>query len=126
MRVLLLFTYGVSLKMWDDLGIISREISLYKKLSERNINFKFLTYGNNIDLKYKDLLNGIEVLPLHNLIKSKNLISRLFKSVLIPLKLRNVFKNIDIIKTNQVEGSWIGIIAKILFRKKLIMFETFF
>ena len=128
MRVLLLFTYGVSLKMWDDLGIINREISIYKKLSERNINFKFLTYGNNLDLKYKDLLNDIEVIPIQNLIVSKNLILKLFKSVLIPLKLRNVFKNIDIIKTNQVEGSWIGLIAKILFRKKLIIragFEWF-
>ncbi|GAH74296.1 unnamed protein product, partial [marine sediment metagenome] len=50
MRVLLTFTYGVSLNDWNDRGIITREISLYKKLNENNKNkFHFLTFGTNND-----------------------------------------------------------------------------
>ncbi|MFX1384033.1 MAG: glycosyltransferase family 4 protein [Promethearchaeota archaeon] len=119
--MLLLFTYGVSLKKWEEWGIITREISLYKQLSNKNVKYKFLTYGNDSDLKYQELLGDIEIIPTQNLIKSKNLILRLFKSFLLPFKLKKIFKSIDIIKTNQVEGCWVGLIAKIFFRKKIII-----
>ena len=57
MRVLLTFTYGVSLNDWNDKGIITREISLYKKLIENNKNkFHFLTFGTDNDFKHSDLL----------------------------------------------------------------------
>ena len=121
MKILLLFTYGISLKRWDKKGILKREITLYQKLMEKGIEFKFLTHGDYQDLEYKSLLNKIDIFPVANLIKSKNRAFRFLKSMILPFILKDMFKDVDIIKTNQVDGSWIGIIAKILYRKKLIV-----
>ena len=65
MQVTLFFTYDTSLKEWDSAGILSREISIYKKLhNENNIKFNFITYGNAEDLKI-DIGEGIKVYPLY-------------------------------------------------------------
>ncbi len=121
MNVLLLFSYGISLKDWHNLGILEREILLYKRLSEKGIHFNFLTYGTKEDLKYMHLLKNLQIYPVENLVKSKFVLVRFLKSVFLPFKLKNIFKNVDIIKTNQVEGAWVGLLAKIFFRKILIV-----
>lgn len=121
MKILLLFSYGISLQYWNNIGIIDREISLYKKLLEKGLEFEFLTYGNEQDLKFKHLLQKIEIIPILNRVKSKNSILMLLKSLFLPLTIKNVFKNINIIKTNQVNGCWIGILTKVLYHKKLII-----
>ena len=121
MNLLFLFTYNVSLQQWDDLGLLEREISLYNQLSKKGINFKFLTYGDNKDLKFNSTLGKISILPIYNHIKSKSSILMLLKSLFLAFKLKKFFKNIDIIKTNQISGCWIGILAKILYNKKLIV-----
>ncbi len=121
MKVLLLFTFGVSLKQWDKIGILEREITLYKKLKEKDIKFKFLTYGTNEEFHYSEKLKDIDIIPIHNLIKSRISILKVLKSILIPLKLKNLFKDIDIIKTNQVEGWWVALLAKLLYKKKIII-----
>ena len=120
-RILLLFTYGVSLSIWNKMGIISREISLYKALCEKNVEYSFLTYGSDDDKKYLNILNGIEIIPIKKHLKSKIPKFHYVKSIYLPLKLRNIFKKIDIIKTNQIIGSWFALTIKILFRKKLII-----
>ncbi len=121
MNVLLLFSYGISLKGWHNLGILEREILLYKRLSEKGIHFNFLTYGTKEDLKYMHLLKNLRIYPIENLVKSKFVLIKFLKSVFLPFKLKNIFKNVDIIKTNQVEGAWVGFLAKIFFRKILII-----
>ena len=121
MKVLLLSTYGVSLKLWEKLGLIDREISLYKQLLNKGVEFKLLTYGDNKDLEYNHLLNNISILPINKYINSRSSILSLFKSFLIPIKLKGVFKEIDIIKTNQVDGWWIALLAKFLYKKKIII-----
>jgi glycosyltransferase involved in cell wall biosynthesis len=125
MKVLLTFTHDVSLEKWESDGIIYREVSLYKELSKKNVDVSFLTYGTNEDLKYSDLLGDIKVYPVFNYIKSKSWVLQLIKSLFIPLKLKNVIKEIDIIKTNQINGSWISCISKILFKKRIIIRSGF-
>ncbi|MFX1256859.1 MAG: glycosyltransferase family 4 protein [Promethearchaeota archaeon] len=100
---------------------MSREISLYKKLLKYGVEITFLTYGDESDFNYSDLLKGIRIVPILGMIKSKIPKFKFIKSLFLPFKLKKIFRNIDIIKTNQVEGSWIGCIAKILYRKKLIV-----
>ena len=121
MKLLLTFTYNVSLDLWYKSGVLSREISLYKKLSEKNVEILFLTFGTEKDLSCPVLDGVIKIIPINNLIKAKNPILKFLKSLLLPLKLKKIFKDIDIIKTNQIEGSWIGCIGKILYRKKFIV-----
>ena len=58
MRVLVVFTYGYSLKTWNESGTLERELSIYTELQKNyGIEFTFLTYGDNSDLQIviKDL-----------------------------------------------------------------------
>ena len=32
MNVLLIFTYGISLKIWEETGLLNREVTLYERL----------------------------------------------------------------------------------------------
>ncbi len=64
MQVLVTFTYNISLKRWYDTGLFFREITLYKELSKKNINFSFLTYGNDSEYKYAKFLEDIQIIPI--------------------------------------------------------------
>ena len=121
MKILLLFTYNRSLEIWDRIGIFNREVALYKLLLKRNVEITFLTYGGKSDLRYCSSLSDINILPINNLIRSSNRWIRFLKSLLLAFKLRKELKSVDIIKSNQLEGSWVAWIGKIFYRKKLII-----
>jgi len=118
MNVLITFTYGVTLEQWYNSGIIFRELELYKRLTQKNVNFNLLTYGDHKDLNYPEVLGTIKVFPVGKYLTSK--FSK-FQSLLLPLRLNQLFKGIDIIKTNQMEGSLIACVGKLLYGKKLII-----
>lgn len=121
LKLLLLFTYKVSLHQWKKAGYLSRELNYYQKLSQRNIEIKFLTYGDDKDLTYSKETGKIKIIPCYNYISSKIPIINFIKSFLLPFKLKHIFNDVDLIKTVQVNGSWVGIIAKILYKKRLII-----
>jgi len=122
MNVILLFTYNVSLKNWHDTGILPRELLIYKILKKQHdIHYSLITYGDHSDLNFYDDLGGISIIPIKNLITSKIKFLTLFKSFFLPIKLKKLFKNSHIIKSNQIVGSWVAILAKILYRKKIIV-----
>ena len=117
MNVILFFTYGISLKDWESSGLLSREIKFYKELSKKyNIKFTFVTYGNSDDLKFVNLIEDLEIIPIYELIKySKNKYLRFLKSIILPFYLKkNISNDFKIIKTNQLNGSWVPIIFKII------------
>jgi len=114
MNVLLVFTYGYSLKTWEEGGVLSREISIYEELSKKhNINFKFLTFGNEGDLEIQNKIN-FEVIPIYSFInKSKYKFINYLNSFFIPFRLKKeIGNNYDLIKQHQLLGSWISIILK--------------
>ena len=122
MNVALFFTYGVSLKQWLDSGLLEREIEIYKKISSNSsIKFTFITYGEEDDKYILNNLNNIQVFPLGGYFKNKNKFYYFVKSFLVPFKIKHKLKNIDIFKTNQLMGSWIPIILKLLIKKPLIV-----
>lgn len=116
MKLGLFFTTGVSLKTWEKVGIIDREIRPYQELAKYFDEILLFTYGDKDDLKYKNLLLGnINILP-----KKKN-IPNLIYSLLLPFLYRKELKKIDVLKTNQMIGSWSAVIAKMFFKKKLVV-----
>lgn len=121
MNIAIIFTYDVSLQDWKELGILNREIAIYKKLSdEHDISFTFVTYGNDLDLKILNHKN-FKVVPIYSYIpRYKNKFIRLIYSFLIPLKIQNYLKNIEIIKTNQLNGSWVALILSRLLKVPII------
>jgi len=122
-NVLVVFTYGYSLKTWDDSGTLSREISIYERLNKDfGINFTFLTFGGENDKKYKFEDIGIKVLPIYTMLKQKNSkFLNYFYSFFIPLLIRNELKTIDLVKQNQLLGSWISLIIKFLYKKPVFI-----
>tara|TARA_B100001287_G_C22686114_1_gene533747 strand:+ start:310 stop:1437 length:1128 start_codon:yes stop_codon:yes gene_type:complete len=122
-NVLVIFTYGYSFKTWEDSGTTSREISLYKKLhDDYNINFIFLTFGGKEDEEFDYEDCGIKILPIYTRIKFYN--SKLinyFTSFFIPFYLKKDLENIDVVKQNQLLGSWVALIIKLLYKKPIFI-----
>lgn len=116
MKLALFFTKGVSLKTWEEVGNLNREIKPYQELAEYFNEIFFLTYGGKDDLRYQDFLpENIKILP------NKQKIPSLIYSFLLPFLYQKELRKADIFKTNQMFGSWTTIIAKFLFQKKLII-----
>jgi len=130
MNVALFFTYDISLQKWSELDILEREIKLYNKISNDNVKYTFVTYGNYSDYEFSNNLKNIEIIPIYSHIKKhKNRLIRFLLSITIPFRIKKKLKHIDILKTNQLMGSWIPIILKFLLRKKLIIrtgYDLFF
>jgi hypothetical protein len=86
MRIILIFTYGISLKTWHDTGIYEREMLFYQKLEEKyNISFTFLTYGDSSDENYFQGFSNSKVLPVYAFTKKSRFKKiNLIKSFFIP------------------------------------------
>lgn len=112
----LFFTAGVSLKTWYDIGSIDREVALYNELSKYFKHIYFFTYGGIEDLKFKSYLAAnITIIP------KKCISNSLLYSFMIPFIHRRTLKDVDILKTNQMWGSWSAVLTKLIYRKKLVV-----
>ena len=123
MHVILIFTYGISLKAWDDSGILKREIEIYKRLSkDEKIRFTFVTFGDIEDQKYSELFDNLTILPIYKYInKSKSRILDVIKTAFIAGKVKNILPKKAIIKTNQLNGAWVGIYMKFIMKYPLYL-----
>lgn len=116
----LFFTTGVSLKLWHEIGMIDREVAIYNELSKHFKHIYFFTYGGEEDLGFKDYLaDNITVLPRKYL--PGNIWYSPLYSLLMPFIYFKIFRKVDILKTNQMSGSWAAVLAKIIYRKRLLV-----
>jgi len=126
MKILLVFTFNTSLKIWHEQGILNRELKVYRDLVD-NFGYKItlLTYGNKSDiniLKEYELEDYFEILPIYsNTNKSNFKIINIFKSIKYTLKIYRNNNYFNIVKTNQLYGSWVAIFYKLLTKNKLII-----
>ena len=124
----LFFTRGISLKRWIDSGLFEREKQLYECHLKTGYCKKiyWLTYGSNDyalaqSLKEKgELHSGIIICQMPAIFNISKIGSWLY-SFVMPLMHYKEICNSDIIKTNQIDGSWGAVIGKLLFRKTLIV-----
>jgi len=122
LKLCLFFTYGVSLKTWDESGIFESEVLLYKELLKLGVEVSFFTYGDESDLNYTGQLSGIKIIPAYtSLNKKKNSKLRFLNSFFLAFKFKKEFSRYDILKTNQMWGAWVPLVAKWLTGKKLIV-----
>ena len=112
----LFMTRGVSLEKWDKIGSLGREIKPYQKLAEFFKEVYIFTYGEQVDTRY------LKVFPenVHIVCKPKFLPSTVY-SFLLPFIHGSKLGNIDILKTNQMDGSWSAVISKKLYNNKLVV-----
>ena len=84
--VTVFFTYGVFIKTWHESGFLSREISYYQALQEKGIEIQFLTYGDESDYEFNDILGDIKIVPVYmTLRKSRYKIVSFLRSLCIPI-----------------------------------------
>lgn len=60
-RLILFFTQGLSLAIWDRLGMFEREVALYRALVPHLGGITFVTYGDKRELEYASRLPGIDI-----------------------------------------------------------------
>lgn len=122
MNLLLCFSFNVALKDWFEKGFLDREINYYENLSLRSgINITFLTYGDDLDFNYLPSNSKINVIPIFSKKKrSKYKIINFFRSISYLIQNKDLFAKYDLFKTNQNYGSWLGVLLKIIHKKKLI------
>ncbi len=121
MHIIVFFTYGVSLKLWNDTGLLDRELLVYRRFVKNGYKITLFTYGGKEDLEFKDFLSEIRIVPAY--IKAKrhnNKMLRFLFSFTLPFIFKDFFKSADIFKTNQMLGSWVPVIGKLLYKKKLV------
>ena len=117
-KLVVFFTRGMSLDGWQRAGILDREMALYHGLSADVDRFAFVTYGGVEELKWAatgQVPRDAEILP-----NTWGLGSNLY-SVLAPWLHRRSLRHASVFRTNQINGAWVGVIAKLLFRKPLVV-----
>jgi glycosyltransferase involved in cell wall biosynthesis len=110
----LFFTRQSGLNKWDNMGILNRELALYKNLIPYLKRINMVTYGGHADKRYKRELEPIKILPVtwHN--KRLTILHLLIKHY-------PEIKNSDILKTNQIKGSEVPLWFKKKLGKNLIV-----
>jgi glycosyltransferase involved in cell wall biosynthesis len=109
--MVLFFTRGMSVDGWRRAGILERELALYRELAKRLGSIAFLTYGGGADARHDEftvLANGWKL--------GSNIYS-----LAAPLLHARALRSATVLKTNQLNGAWTGVIAKRLWRKPLIV-----
>jgi len=109
------FTRGMSLEAWDKAGLLEREMAFYCRLSKQIGRICFVTYGDSTESRYCKDLSSIEILS-----NRWSLPPNVY-SVLAPYLHRAALRNISIFKTNQINGGWCALVAKVLFGGKLLV-----
>jgi len=116
MKVAFFFTYGYSLKSWENSGILQRELKILKELSNKyKYKFTLITYGDDTELKILNKSKEFEVIPIYSLLKESKFKSlNLIKSFLIPFKIKKIIDTHDIIHQHQLQGAWVSILSKLI------------
>lgn len=124
----LFFTRGVSLESWASSGLLCREKKIYEKLLSERILDKvyWFTYGDKDEalskaLKSSGQLNkDIIVIGIPKYLKFLRPFSLLY-SIIIPFLHIKELRKCNLLKTNQMNGSWSALICKLLLRKPLVL-----
>ena len=61
-QLVLFFTRGSSLKRWEEAGLLSRELAIYKGLQSEGVAITLVTYGNRDDLNFAVQIPGIKII----------------------------------------------------------------
>ena len=108
--------YFSSLQIWDKFGMFRREILLYNSLAKEFNKIYIFTYGDMKELDYAQYFEK-NVIIVPKKFKTPDVIYEF----LLPFVRRKYIKECDIFKTNQNSGAIAPTIAKIIYRKKLIV-----
>lgn len=118
MKLGVLFTKNISLKIWVEKGLFEREKLIYEKQIENNVyeEIYWFTYGRNDNIlrdklvREKMLNPKIKVIPMPSVFYTS--LGCLFYSLFLPYVQKKFLKKIDLIKSNQLDGAWAAVVIK--------------
>jgi glycosyltransferase involved in cell wall biosynthesis len=113
-HLVLFLTRAMPLRRWDDMGILNREIAIYKQLHARLGQVSIVTSGGEEERAYQSRLGDI------NILYNRWRLSPNLYSLLAPILHAKVLRRADVYKNNQPDGAWTAVLAAKLFRKPLI------
>jgi len=113
-HLVLFFTRGVSLRTWNMVGMLEREVAIYRCLQDMGWEVSFVTYGNSSDLDLADKLNGIEILCNEEALPLEVYENRLLEQHAAALR------SCHVIKTNQAYGAPLAAMAAEHYQKPLV------
>ena len=122
-KIGLCLTNNISLSDWQKAGHFSRE-KIYMNLFLKNkYKYSIISYGGDEDKSIEfDLDKSIKIIPLYKQIKKiSNKYFNNFFHIFRILKNYENFRNIDLLKSNQLFGSHIAILIGFIFQKKVIV-----
>lgn len=117
MNIAYFMTFPISLKNWKENGSITRELEYIIKIS-LNHQISLFNYGEvdeNIKSKYPQI-NFFELCKY----KDSPFI-KFFKSINFIFKNKKIFKKIDLVRSNQLWGSWLCLLVKIFYKKPFVL-----
>jgi glycosyltransferase involved in cell wall biosynthesis len=112
-RLVLFFTRGLSLRAWDQIGILEREAALYRRLAVALRRITFVTYGDH-DRPYASRLGGIGV--QFNRWRMSATRYEQYLSHVLPWS----WMGPVVIKSNQIQGADVALAAARLRQKPFI------
>ena len=123
MHLVLLFSFEISLEDWSETGILAREVLFYQGVSRRyGVTSKFLTYGGQADQECSARLAGIQILPAYRARPTASgRLGRLITSLFLPWRLHKELGRVDVFKSNQMMGAWVGVVSKLRFGKPFLL-----
>jgi glycosyltransferase involved in cell wall biosynthesis len=111
----LFLSRATPLSRWRKAGVLGREIAIYKRLREHLSGISIVTSGGREELLYQEQLAGVEILC------NRWGLSPNIYSLLAPILHRSKLRELDVYKSNQLDGAWTAIIAGKLYRKPVIV-----
>ncbi|MBI4437467.1 glycosyltransferase family 4 protein [Candidatus Uhrbacteria bacterium] len=114
-RVAVFFTHGVSLELWDQRGMLSRELAFYQALAQTGLDVCLYTYGKN-DGRYRDLLG-----PNLTLAEKPCHCPASHYAFMLPFVYWKRLRKADLLRIHQVAGAIPALLAHWLWRKPLIV-----
>jgi glycosyltransferase involved in cell wall biosynthesis len=115
LRLALFMTAGMSLKAWDDAGILEREVALYERLGERGVDVGVVSYGSAEERAYAHAFPGMRILC-----NRWRFPERVYRR-LLPFLFGPWLRTSHLIKTNQIQGARVACRAATIWRKPLIV-----
>ena len=118
MRVAVFFSYRMSIRTWQRLGIYSREMRRYSLISGERMDLMFVTYdweSPNAEGRGKSTF-----------LFNRHRLPDLLYSFLAPVLHYRELRSVDAFFTHQISGSWTAMLAKFLHQKSLVSRAGYF
>lgn len=113
-RLVLFFTRGVSVRTWNMVGMLEREVALYRCLQNMGWEVSFVTYGHRSDLDLADKLGGIRILC-----NEEGLSLEAYENRLVEQH-ASALRSCHVIKTNQAYGASLAALVAERYQKPLV------